>query len=93
MGFAGSPEKPAFLGANTVAKKNRSGIKVGRIVRFKALDSFLRSNGGVRAVAYQTGGTFAILAKNGNCTPFFNSDVKSLTTLLGSAKFDSIPVR
>lgn len=76
-----------------MAKKNRSGIVVGRVVKFKALDSFLRNNGGVRAVAYQGGGTFSVLARNGNCTPFFNSDIPSIAALLGSAKFDSIPVR
>lgn len=76
-----------------MAKKRKSGIKAGRVVKFKALDSFLRNNGGVRAVAYQKGGTFSVLARNGNCTPFFNSDVKSLATLLGSAQFDSIPAR
>lgn len=76
-----------------MAKKRKSGIVVGRIVKFKALDSFLRNNGGIRAIAYQTGGTFAVLAKNGNCTPFFNSDVQSIATIVGNNSFDSIPVR
>jgi hypothetical protein len=76
-----------------MAQRRKDNGKIGYVVKFKTLDGFLRGNGGIKAVAYQEGGTFAVLAKNGNCTPFFNSDVPSIAALLGSAKFDSIPVR
>lgn len=76
-----------------MAKKMKKGVVCGRVVRFRAIDKFLRNNGGVRAIAYQQGGKFAVLANNGNCTPLFNTDINSLQILLGSAKFDSILTR
>lgn len=76
-----------------VATKKRKRLPNGRVVRFKRIDSFLNNNGGVRAVAYQGGGTYAILAKNGNCTPFFNSDPESMRQFLGGSKPVFVPVR
>lgn len=65
---------------------------MGRIIKFRRLESFIKGNGGVRAVAIQDGGTYAVLAKNGNCTPFFNADFDHMVNVLGDSKFDSIPV-
>lgn len=76
-----------------VAQKKRKKLPNGRVIKFKRVDGFLRNNNGAKAVAYQDGGTYAILARNGNCTTFFNSDEESMRQFLGGAKPDFIPVR
>jgi hypothetical protein len=76
-----------------VAKKKRNKLPNGRVIKFKSIESFLRNNGGARAVAYQDGGTYAILAKNGNCTPLFNSDWPSISHFLHGSNPVFIPIR
>ena len=70
----------------------RKALKHGRVIKCKGIDSFLRTNNGVRAVAYQPGGTYAVLAKNGNCTPLFNSDNASIRQFIGDANPIFIPM-
>lgn len=76
-----------------VAVKKRKRLPNGRVIKFKRIDSFLENNGGAKAVAYQDGGTYAILARNGNCTPFFNSDQESMRQFLRGSKPAFVPVR
>ena len=76
-----------------MAKKKRNQLTNGRVIRFKTVETFLRNNDGPRAVAYQDGGTYAILARNGNCTTLFNSDEESIRGFLGGARPVFIPVR
>lgn len=76
-----------------VAIKKRKRLPNGRVIKFKTIESFLRTNNGVKAVAYQNGGTYSVLARNGNCTTFFNSDPQSMRQFLGGAKPIFVPVR
>ncbi len=71
----------------------KKGISCGRVIKFRTVDGFLRNNGGARAVAYQDGGTYAILARNGNCTTLFNSDPASIRGFLGDSSPVFIPIK
>lgn len=76
-----------------VARTKRKKLPNGRVIKFRRIDGFINNNNGIRAVAYQDGGTYAMLASNGNCTPFFNSDEESIRQFLGNAKPVFIPVK
>ena len=76
-----------------VAKTKRKKLPNGRVIKFRSLEGFINNNNGVKAVAYQDGGTYAILARNGNCTPLFNSDPESMRQFLGDAKPVFVPVK
>lgn len=73
--------------------RKRRTVSNGRVVKFKTIEGFLRNNGGARAVAYQDGGTFAILANNGNCTPLFNSDHDYISRVVRDDQPSFIPIR
>jgi hypothetical protein len=64
----------------------------GRVINFKGVDSFLRNNNGARAVACQDGGTYSILAKNGDCTRLFNSDHQSVRQFVNGSSPAFIPI-
>lgn len=76
-------------------KNSVNGIVIGKQIKVctdRGLRNFVNQNNGIRAIAYQRGDTFCLLANNGNSSTLFNSDTDYLRDLIKNKSIPLIPI-